>query len=327
MRTTALLAFLAAPLGCVEVTVAPTESAPAAITTHTLLLDEGRLAFDGRSIDFPATPESLAQLFGPPSRTIDGTNVIDVWDDLGVRSYRRAGTNQVTEVDVDFQPDTADVYPRSGFRGHVVVQGGRIGECSTEDELRAAGLRHSSISSSGPWSVRLGRFVVYADCDDGVSSVGLGWRGPDVHVPGPPLGPDEPFSANSRDYGFPFDEVIREVERRGNVSVLRHEIHGHGGTVGRSMFACGAIGELARRQGYGFVVTLDDRAVEGGWDDDPRIVETIVGFTRDEQPDVAREFPADFDPQRTYDVMPADLVIDALGDWPDGGRAWATAAR
>jgi len=312
---------IACIVSCADTPEAPVTAEPVAPAAHTLSFEEGHLGFDGRTIDFPAAAESLAELLGPPSRSLDKANIIDVWDDLGLRSYRAAGSGQVTEVDVDLRPGPFGFSPRSCFRGEITVPGGRFRECSTAAELRAAGFRQQSEMPAFSWRLRLGRFCVIADGDDGVSSLCFAWRGPDTHVPGPPLAAGELFCANSRDYDFPFDEMLREVERRGNVSVFQLEIHGHGGVVGRCFFEMGALGELGRRRGYEYMVMLTpDSTIEGDESDDARTVSMVVGFLHDQDADLAREFPDDLHAGQVLAVTPTDFILDVLPGWPDGGK-------
>jgi len=308
--------------GCETSSAAPVPAtgAAAAPLPHTLSFAEGRLGFDGRTIDFPATAESLAKLFGPPSRSFNEGNIIDVWDDLGLRSYRAAGSTQVNEVDIDFTPGSYDFSPRASFPGDIVVPGGRIGVHSTAAALRAAGFRNQP-SMPGDWTMLLGRFKVHLEQDESVTRAFFAWRGQPTHVAGPPLADDELFSANSRDYDFPFDEVLREVERRGNVSELQLEIHGHNGVVGRCFFEMGALGELGRRRGYEYMVLFaPEPTIESDWSDDSRTVPMVVGFLHDQDADLAREFPHDAQPGQVLDVTPTDFILDLLPGWPDGGK-------
>jgi hypothetical protein len=287
---------------------------------HTLSFDEGRLGFDGRTIAFPATAETLAGLLGPASRSVDNRSAIAIWDDLGVQSRSYPGSDQVIEVDVGLQPGFLGFRPKSFFIGEIILPGGRIRECSTAGELRAAGFREQLTMPFITWRLQLGRFAVLAHCNDGVSGLCFSWRGPE-HVPGPLLAPDELFSANSRDYGFAFDETLQEVERRGNVSVLRHEIHGRDCIAVRCLFEGGALGELGRRRGYAFMVILDDRpTLEGDRSDDPRVHTIVLGLLHDPDADLALEFPRDLQPGRTGEVTPTDLILDLMPEWPDGGK-------
>jgi len=137
--------------------------------------------------------------------------------------------------------------------------------------------------------------------------------------PPPPLPDDVLFEADSRVYGFPFDETIREVSRRGNVSVIEHDIshgQGTGGALGRSLFAAGAVGELALRRGYDFYVILDDRSPGST----PGVRhEMTIGLTHEAEPDCAREFPNDRATKGCTTVR-SDLGQQALGGWwPFGG--------
>jgi TolB protein len=293
----------------------------AAEPAHTLHFEEGRITFDGRTIEFPASPESVAQLLGPPSRTFEKSNVIDVWDELGLRTYRRGEPSQVIEMNVDFEPGTYHFSPRSSFCGEVMLVGRCITPRTTADQLSRTGLPVQR-GALEDWSVKLRPYTLGVGVEeDRLTDVWFSWHPPHNHVPGPPLAPDELFVADSRAYQFPFDESFREVERRGHVSVLRHEIHGKGGVLGRSFFAMGAMGELGRRLGFRYMVVLADRPIAGDWEQDPRVFEQVVGFLNDPDADLSLEFPADFAAGETSEIMPTDFILDVLPGWPDGGVA------
>jgi hypothetical protein len=289
----------------------PTSSvdpAPAALAAPRVSFAEGRFGYGDRTIPFPTTIELLSEVLGPPSRSTTGANTIETWDHLGLYCYRKAGEEQVTSINVSFAPQTPAFAPGSCFLGRVEVPGGSIGPLSTFDELRAAGLR-APPGMKTSWSRQLGRYSLGAEWDDGVVDVWLGWRGPaPSHVPGPPLGEDELFTAEARDHSFPFDETLREISHRGNISVIDIEGAKSEGSVGRSFFCAGALCEIARRRGYAYVVSLSF----GPGD-------LIVGFTNDPEPDFVREFPEHAVAGAEYYVMPADMIFDLLGDWPDGG--------
>jgi hypothetical protein len=319
----AVIAWLAAGCAAPEPPVEAPLPAPA-VSTFTFA--EGSLGYDGRSIPFPCSEDALFELLGPPSRRESTGNLHAVWDELGVVSYigRHGKRNDlVTSLTLHIQPRGAWFSPATCFRGDIVLPGGTLNPDSTPEDVLAAGLR-TPMGLGDSWSCHVGRFGLLAEHDGRLTSMSFSWRGPDPqHVAGPPLGPDEMFRAESRAYDFPFDESFQEIERRGNVSVLRHESHGSGGTVGRSFFACGAMGELARRLGWThFVVLASREAEEASLPTDARCLELVVGFTNDAEPDFLREFPHDALQDHAYAVMTHDFLLDLFGDWPDGGRPW-----
>lgn len=296
-----------------------------AVSTFTFA--EGSLGLDGRSIPFPCPEDALFDLLGPPSRRESHGSLHAVWDELGVVSYvgRHGKRNDlVTSLTVHIQPRGAWFSPATCFRGDIVLPSGTLNPDSTPEDIRAAGLR-TPMGLGDSWSSNLGRFVLLAEHDGRLASMTFAWRGPDPeHVAGPPLGPDEMFRAESRAYGFPFDESFQEIERRGNVSILRHEIHGRGGVLGRSFFACGAQGELARRLGWTYFIQLGQQPVDGvDLPPDTQLLEVTLGFCNSAEPDLSREFPGFAGSGLSWSqAMPHDFILDALGDWPDGGRPW-----
>jgi hypothetical protein len=318
---TAALALLAA---CAAPAVEP-PAPPVASTVFSFA--EGRLGYGGRFIDFPAELADIESLLGPASRAVTRSDTTHVWDDLGVRGRcTPKGEGRVTELSVLFRVRTgADSHPTRACAAVIAVPGGLLRATSTEAELSALGFRDQT--GIGLWGRELGRYVLIVQTDSGVTAASFSWRGPDPqHVAGPPLGPSEMFRADSRDYEFPFDEIFQEVERRGNVSVLHHTIHGKGGVAGRSLFACGVLGELARRRGWTYCVRLGDgppEVLESS--DESRVIRCVVGFTNLEEPDFVREFPHDAEAGGDYTPMRHDFVLDLFGDWPDGGRPWKTA--
>lgn len=288
----------------------------------TFTFAEGRLGFGGRSIDFPCSEQALLDLLGPPSRRVGHGNVDAIWDELGVvsdRGHKGGFEDLVTSLTLYPCPQDEALQPRCGFDGDVVLPGAVLRPDATGVDLLVAGLQ--PVGEGMPWwHARLGRFALAAWHDGGLVWLNFAWRGPDPgHVPGPPLGPGEMFRADSRAYTFPFDELLQEVERRGNVSVLRHEIHGRRGVLGRSMFYCGAMGELARRLGWGYFVSLAGTEVdEPGLPPDVRVQRIVVGFSQSADPDCAREFPLDAQPDWPCQAVPHDFIFDVFL-WPDGG--------
>lgn len=297
----------------------PTEPGPIAITP-TISFAEGRLGYRGRRIDFPASLDSVIELFGPPSRSTEGDNTIDTWDELGVYAYRKPGESLVHELNVSLSRQGNSFSPQARFTGRVEVPGGFIDLDSTPAELKAAGLRQTN-HLARYWNEKLGRYSIGATWDEEVVDVYLAWRGPaPQHVTGAPLPDDQLFTAEARAYDFPFDETVLEVRRRGNVSVLKIVGASSQGSVGRSFFVAGAVGELARRRGFAYVVFLNDGFSGGdGRDEDIGPGRLLVGLTNAEEPDVAREFPDDYVAGREYDTMPADFILEILPNWPDGG--------
>jgi hypothetical protein len=272
-------------------------------TAGDLVVTEGELAFAGRVTRIPATGARLRELLGPPSRTVEDTNSIDVWDDLGIKSYRRPGRNLVKSIVLALSPAHRPQSPRSTFRGRVVLPSGTIDGQATPAQLRAAGL----IESLGEDSrfLRLGRTQVLLVNLGGDTTLSISWLGP---APQPPPLPDDAlFEAEARAYGFPFDETMREVAHRGNVSVLDSRSVGSGGVLGRSLFTMGAIGEVALRRGYDFLVILDESDTTEGW-------QYTIGFTHAVEPDCAREFPGE-PLTKECTAMRADFGMQALGGW------------
>jgi hypothetical protein len=315
-RGVALLLLLAS---CASNPSEPASAAPAPAAAPTITFAEGRLGYGGRTIEFPASLDQVIELFGPPSRTIALGNTIDTWDDLGVHVYRKSGETLVNCVNVSLAPQASAFSPHSPFTGRIELPGGSIGRESTSEELRAAGLRRSPVPGES-WEAKPGRFAIGVTRDQEVVEAWLAWRGPDPHhVTGPPLGEDDLFVAEARAYDFNFDETLREVSHAGNVSIVRVEGASSQGSVGRSFFVAGAIGELARRRGFSYVVVLNVGAVST--DESLPPDSTLLGFTNEAEPDIAREFSKQFVAGRSYDVTAADAILDLLPNWPDGGKA------
>jgi hypothetical protein len=302
---------------------------PSSLPTELVLtFDDGHLGVNGSAIPFPAELENMFKLLGPPSRQYDKSNVIYVWDELGLRGYERPGSGQITSITVSYTDEHYEFSPRMQFRGEVVLPLGVITAKSTVEDLKAVGLAPEIHWDDEMWlGTRMGKSAVGAQVEGAVRSVSLSWTGMALGEGFPPPTPDMPlFTAKSRDYGFPFDEVVTETSRNGNVSEVRIDTYdnGIGGYVGRSMFTAGAIGELAARLGFLYLVKLREGPVadapgarEGsGWT-------MVVGFTNVAAPDVATEFPEYFDASVEYLAAPADMVRRALGDWKkvDAGKA------
>ena len=308
--TFAVLTLLVAACSSTEAVSTPD---PNDRTARTVTLAEGRFGYCGRTIDFPATVESLEDLLGPPSRTEQKANTIDTWDDIGVYAYREPGETLVTSINVALSWGKFSFSPTSRFMGTVQLPEGSIRMESTKADLRAAGLRAQPSNPSG-WGKRLGRYSIGATGGEFVSQVYLAWRGPDPKpVAGPPLAADELFAADSLVYGVPMDMTLRELSHRGGVSMIRLE--GSGRNVGPGMFLLGSLGEIARRRGYEYFVMLGK----------PEDSEFAVGFLHDEDADLRAEFPDQPRAEVPCDIFPHDYILDALGTWPDGGRPWPQA--
>ncbi len=117
----------------------------------------------------------------------------------------------------------------------------------------------------------------------------------------PPL-----YSSSAREQGIESRQRIWEAERYPNVSVLRATPDQDNTALGFGLLMFGYLSELAQLRGFAYYVVLEDapmfsRPGQGAhWD-------TVVGLTNSPEPDIAHEFPEYYNPERRYDVKPADL--------------------
>ncbi|MEO8752308.1 MAG: hypothetical protein ABI624_06490 [Casimicrobiaceae bacterium] len=300
-------------------------AAPDAALSADFIVTETQLTFRGRSIKAPPTRAELLELLGSPSRHVEKGSGIDVWDALGIHVYATPKSDLADCITLSLERGSYDFSPHEAFAGRVMLPGGSVDARSTTEELHATGF----VAQDARWmssSLRLGACDVLLDRFDGDLDLSLSWVGP-MPPPPPPLADDELFVVDARAVGCSFDETLREVRHRGNVSELTLEIHGSGGVVGRSMFVAMALGELAQRRGYAYLVMLGTNRY-GEADTtigDGKISPMIVGFTQHAEPDCAKEFPLDAAPEDCR-TMPSDMFARPCGTWQGGDVVKAPAA-
>jgi hypothetical protein len=324
--TSVTLAVFLATLGCSAAGPAepaqPAEAAGKTAAPPTITLGDGTVDFDGRTIALPTSSARLAELFGPWTLRSGSFGDVCVWTEPGLAAWADPETGEVRRLELCCVRDGA-APPKSAappVHGRVALAGGFLDASSTPADLTALGLVTPSdgFGAGQTWGGRLGHLVIMATPSHGALTLSLQWTETLLH---PPRGAGAAplFTVRAREHGCDFDEDLVELSRAGNVSTVRLDIYGEPsqGSVGRSMFDCGAIGALAIERGFRFAVQLGsaDRQSEapagGGssWQ--------LIGFTNDPKPDIAREFPEHFEADRHYEVLSADWAMTILGDWPE----------
>jgi hypothetical protein len=252
----------AAAIGCAAQEprpVAPSDPAPV------ITFADGRLATGEASVEFPADAAGLARLFGPCSREIQDPEHVWLWDELGIVAQQDAGSGRITELQLHAggagpgASATSGALPTASFRGWVQLPGGRIGVSSTTEQLEAAGLAAPGIAGFDLLGGRLGACTVVVARKGPETTISLRHDGFVLHRRSADGSPPSPlFSVRARDVGCDFDENLTEVSRDGNISVVRLDMYGNPsqGSVGKSMFDCGAIGALAIERGFENVFRL-----------------------------------------------------------------------
>jgi hypothetical protein len=319
VATALLAAVAAAGSSCADPADAPVAEAEAPPGSMTLSFEDGRFGVNGSAIPFPTELGPLTGLLGPPSRSSRKANVLHTWDDLGIVAYERIGTGRIETIEIACTSESWDFSPAQPFRGSVSLPEGAMSAGSTPADLRALGMTPIGGGPFVMYQRRLGASVVSAKVEDLVEHVSLAWTGVVLSHADPASAAALPlYTARSQAYGFPFDDAVTEVNRRGNVSEIRADSFGEsvGGTVGRSLFVAGAMGELASKLGYDYLVVLSEGPCDPPAGASGRSWRYVVGFTNDADPDFAREFPQDFDPSREYAVVPNDLAKQAVAGWP-----------
>ena len=114
------------------------------------------------------------------------------------------------------------------------------------------------------------------------------------------------YSTTAREQGLDSDQRIWEAERYPNVSVLRATPDRQGSALGYGLLMQGCCVQVAQVRGFQYFVVLERSPAfshpgqGSSWD-------TVVGFTNEPAPDIARTFPEYYDPRAQYRVQPADL--------------------
>jgi hypothetical protein len=114
------------------------------------LLPDG-CSINGQFLSFPVSIIKMSELLGQPSRVVEKINTIRVWDDAGIYTYSKPGSQEVDSIDIALnRQNEYDFTPRNTFSGVIRLGTCEIRDIDTPRSLNRQ-LRDFAFTSLDPW--------------------------------------------------------------------------------------------------------------------------------------------------------------------------------
>lgn len=101
---------------------APITRASDAPKRRELKLSLAGVTMDGKPLPLPPSITDLSDALGPPTRVLEGMNIIRTWDEAGIYAYSKPGSKTVTEIEVALTGSGPYQFsPKSEFSGRITI--------------------------------------------------------------------------------------------------------------------------------------------------------------------------------------------------------------
>jgi len=137
---------------------------PAPLPGDAIISGKG-ITIDGKQIPIPFTRDQIVAVLGPPSRTLQQTDAILIWDDKGIRaSIKKEGDQgSVIHLVLDYG-DTEGNWPMKSFTHSIWINSVQLTVSSKAADLQAAGFKRHA-SASFLWTLEVGDCSVLSHTD------------------------------------------------------------------------------------------------------------------------------------------------------------------